>query len=596
MFRSIASAANGFVELRTAAAALANGALDVALQAASDACYAAPEQAQSHYLYGQVLLALDRPAPSKQAFATAVRLDRGWADAWVNLGVASYRLNQPDEALAATRQALMRDPENAAACANLGALLRLAGDFEGAESHLRRALERRPHDAGARLNLAADLLQREQAAAALDLLDEAFEPAETAPAARQWRLQRSLALLQLGRLEPARDELAAFDRLGPCPPELAPLLRWRRLLLAKRAGQRKEARREGAAMEASLEDAPGLLPEHRIMAHYGLAKFWSQVGEPARAFAHWRSGHGLLRGQQPFSRQAHRDFVDANVEAFPKGRFERAGGAGEPDKTPVFIVGMPRSGTTLCEQILAAHRDVYGACERAALPQAFSALGGGLGAGAVRSIAGLDQPVIDEAGAAYLADLKALAPNKARIVDKLPGNYAHLGLVGRMLPGARVIHCVRDPRDIGLSIFTYRFNGQHPYAHDLADLGWTIAQQITLMEHWKKVLPNPILTVRLQDWVEDFDGTLNRVLMHLDLPPDPACARFHEAERDVRTASFAQVRQPVNARGLGRWPVFADDLKPLIAELEAAGALAGWADPAADTPTRQNTRTQKVSP
>ena len=122
-----------------------------------------------------------------------------------------------------------------------------------------------------------------------------------------------------------------------------------------------------------------------------------------------------------------------------------------------------------------------------------------------------------------------------------------------MLPGARIIHCARDPRDIGLSIFTFRFHGAHGYAHDLADLGWYIGQHDRLMAHWKAALPNPILTVRLSDWVADFDGTLSRVLAHLELPPDANCARFYECESRVRTVSRAQVRQPVNARGLGRW-------------------------------------------
>jgi hypothetical protein len=145
-----------------------------------------------------------------------------------------------------------------------------------------------------------------------------------------------------------------------------------------------------------------------------------------------------------------------------------------------------------------------------------------------------------------------------------------------MLPGARIIHCVRDPRDIGLSVWTFRFHGEHPYAHDLADLGWTIAQRARLMDNWRAVLPNPILTVALHDWVRDFDGTLARVLTHLDLPPDPACARFYESDREVRTVSRDQVRQPVHAKGLGRWRAYEEQLAPLIAELDAAGMLAEW--------------------
>jgi hypothetical protein len=195
---------------------------------------------------------------------------------------------------------------------------------------------------------------------------------------------------------------------------------------------------------------------------------------------------------------------------------------------------------------------------------------------AVRRIAALDGAALDAAAEHYLAALHALAPDKSRVVDKMPGNYLYLGLVGLLFPRARIIHCVRDPRDIGLSIFTFRFHGHHGYAHDLADLGWTIAQQQRLMAHWRHALPNPILTVKLSDWVEDFDATLARVLTHLDLPHDPNCARFHEAKGRVRTASWSQVRQPVNARGLGRWRLYERELQPLIAELDNAQALDAW--------------------
>ena len=191
---------------------------------------------------------------------------------------------------------------------------------------------------------------------------------------------------------------------------------------------------------------------------------------------------------------------------------------------------MPRSGTTLCEQILAAHAQAHGAGERrSALSRAFHALGNSADpAACVHRIAALGADALDVAATRYLAELHALAPDKARIVDKLPGNFLYLGLVGLMLPGAKIIHCARDPRDIGLSIFTFRY-GAHGYAHDLADLGWYIGQHDRLMAHWKAALPNPILTVRLSDWVEDFDDTLTRVLAHVDLPHDPNCVRFYEA-------------------------------------------------------------------
>jgi hypothetical protein len=136
-----------------------------------------------------------------------------------------------------------------------------------------------------------------------------------------------------------------------------------------------------------------------------------------------------------------------------------------------------------------------------------------------------------------------------------------------------VILCRRDPRDIGLSIFQLRFFGYHPYAHDLADLGWYIGEHERLMAHWRAALPLPLLEVALSDWVEDFTGTLTRLLDFLGLPHDPACERFYEQDRRVRTASAAQVRRPINTRGIGRWKRFAAQLVPMLGELEAAGLI-----------------------
>ena len=560
--------------LESAIAHLELGNPRAALEAASDACHNAPRLPQPHYVYGQAWLALNEPTRAEQAFAAAIQLAPDWAEPWVNFGLARYRQGAIEDAKTAMRQALLLAPGHPAASANLGAFLRITGEAEAAEALLRATVAREPGNAGARLNLAADLLQEERAGEALALLDQVEVPTDTR-AARHWHLQKSLALLQLGRAVEARVALDSLTALGPLPPEIAPLWHWRQALLGLEDGDPARAKGAARRMEAALDAmGPDAVPEHRIMAHYDLAKFWSGQNEPAHAFAHWTAGHGLLAKSQPFSRDEHLAYVEINLATFDHARFAAGPRARNRDPAPVFIVGMPRSGTTLCEQILAAHRDVHAAGERSALGRAFTALGGlSEDRESVRRIASLDTEALDRAAAGYLAELHGLSPDKARIVDKLPGNYLYLGLVGLMLPGAKIIHCARDPRDIGLSIFTFRFHGRHGYAHDLADLGWTIAQQSRLMDHWKTALPNPVLTVALADWVQDFDGTLNRVLAHLGLEPDPNCARFHEAESRVRTVSRAQVRQPVNARGLGRWRTYADQLTPLTDELARGGLL-----------------------
>jgi len=561
--------------LHNAASLLAAGNAKAALVAASEACHRAPGLPQAHYLYGQAWLAQNDHAKAERAFAEALRLTPGWADAWVSYGVARYNQGATEDAKTAMRQALKFAPNHSTASSNLAAFMRISGESEAAEQLLRETIVRDPNNVGARLNLAADFLQDERAGDALAVLGDAPPPAaRNLRATRHWYLQNSMALLQLGRAAEAKAALDALAALGPIPPNIAPLWHWRQVVLARAANDVARARAAAEQMEASLETmGPEAVLEHRIMGHYDLAKFWSGQHAHARAFAHWQAGHSLLKRSQPFSRDEHRAFVDANIAAFNRARFIGPR-AQDADPAPVFIVGMPRSGTTLCEQILAAHAQAHGAGERNALPTAFHALGGGGDkADSVRRIAGLGSDALGAAASQYLAELHALAPDKARIVDKLPGNFNYLGLVGLMLPGARIIYCSRDPRDIGLSIFTFRFHGAHGYAHDLADLGWYIGEHDRLMAHWKAALPNPILTVKLSDWVEDFDGTLARVLAHVDLPPDPNCARFYEGDSRVRTVSYAQVRQPVNARGIGRWKAYAKELAPLIGELEKAGLI-----------------------
>ena len=552
--------------LRYAIDLLSREEAKAALQAASEACHRAPELPQCHYVYGQAWLALGAPQMAERAFAEAIQKSPLWADAWINFGIARYRQGAIADAKLAMKRVLDFAPGHAIASGNLAAFMRISGEAEAAEALMRDALDSEMRTVGARLNLAADLLSEERGSEALALLSQGEDPKDLTTF-RHWLLQKALAQLQLRRTFDARLTITKIAELGPIPSKIMPLYCWRVTLLAIEEGDIERAREAAAAMEEAIAamgtEAVG---EHRIMAHFNLAKFWSGLGEAARAFANWTAAHKLLARDQPFSRGNHLNLVNATIEAFGHHRFTSGPRAENADPAPVFIVGMPRSGTTLCEQILASHRYVHGAGERGAL-QGLTHVLGGNNINGPRRIAELKDEALDLAGNSYLAELKALAPEKTRIVDKMPGNFLYLGLVGLILPGARIIHCVRDPRDVGLSIFTFRFYGAHPYAHDLGDLGWYIRQQDRLMSHWKAVLPNPILTVRISDWIEDFDATLERVLAHVDLPPDSNCVRFHEREARVRTVSRTQVRQPVNARGIGRWRAFAKELEPLISEV-----------------------------
>jgi Flp pilus assembly protein TadD len=554
--------------LNLSAALLALGDAAGAVSAAKHARRRGPNLPQAQYMLGLASMAADRLDDAMRAFAAALRLDPKLADAFVNIGVICYRRNDINGAKNAMRRALAVAPGHVGAAGNLGAFLRLSGHVEAAEKLLGDALKRNPEAAQVRINQAVALLSEGRPQEALALLDAKSVPAHPR-LAQHWQMQRALALLEIGRAAEARDVIAA---IGEVSAEMKPLMLWRRVLLAQAAGDNETARTHAIAMEQALVTTNGLVPEHRIMAHYDLGRFWGVQRDPDRTVANWIAGHRLLGRFQPFSRDAHRAFVDANIQCFDRARLHDGPRAQSRDRTPAVIVGMPRSGTTLAHQIIAAHPQSFGAGERAALQNAVYAFGGEKPE-AVARMAALDTPALDAQAERYLADLHALAPDKACIVDKMPGNFNYLGLAGLMLPGARIIHCVRDPRDIGLSIFTFRFYGHHPYAHDLGDLGWYIAQHDRLMAHWRDALPNPILTLALKDWVEDFDGTLRRVLDFIELPYDTACERFYESDARVLTVSRAQVKQPVNARGLGRWRRYATQLQPLIDALTENGVV-----------------------
>lgn len=553
--------------LNLAAARLALGDPAGALGPARRALLRAPQMAEAHYTLGAALLGVNRLAEAARAFTAALKRAPDLVEAWISLGQCRYRLDDPGGAETAMRRALALAPGHAAATANLAAFMRLRGDSEAGTALLRDAVARRPDAPEPRLNLAAALLQEERAEDALALLQGA--PPADARARAHWQAQSVLAVLQLGRAAEARQLLQA---IGETPPGLALSVAWRHVLLGVAEHDPAAARAAAGRMEALL-GAPAEQPEHAIMAHFNLAKFWSQHGEPDRAFPLWVRGHALLRRIQPFSRADYQAFADASIAAFDRRRLHEGPRATNGDPAPVFVVGMPRSGTTLVEQILAAHQEAHGAGERNALAHAFHELGGAWeSAHAAARVASQPAAALEAVAQRYLAELHGLAPDAQRIVDKMPGNFRYLGLIGLLLPGARIIHCVRDPRDIGLSIFTFRFFGYHPYAHDLADIGWYIGQHDRLMSHWRAALPNPILTLPLESWVGDFHATLRGVLAFLDLPYDAACERFFAVEREIHTVSRAQVREPVHGRGLGRWRAYAAQLQPLIAALRASRA------------------------
>ena len=416
--------------LATAIAHLQAGDARAALQAASDACHAAPGLPAAHYAYGQAWAALGETGRAERAFAAAIRLAPRWADAWINYGLARYRQGAIEDAKAAMRRALglcagpsRRDLAiSAPSCASAGE----RGVRRGAAARADRAPARRMPARGStwRPTCCRKSARREALALSRERGGAARDPNAYAASGI---LQRALALLQLRRAAEAREALDGLEARGPLPPALAPLRHWRRVAAGHLQQATRRARREAATDGGRRSRSWGRrrFPNTAIMAHFDLAKFWSGQGEPSPRLRPLEGGATRCSSAASRSRAMRTGPSSTPISRIRRGPASRSGpSAGNADPAPVFIVGMPRSGTTLCEQILAAHRDAHGAGERSALGAPSPGSAALTRRTAVRAHR---RPRCRRRSTRrptrYLAELHALAPDKARIVDKMPGNY-----------------------------------------------------------------------------------------------------------------------------------------------------------------------------
>ena len=367
-------------------------------------------------------------------------------------------------------------------------------------------------------------------------------------------------LLDLGRIDEAA---RAFDRALAVAPEHGPALFGR----ASIASFRRETV-DAAPFETLLADGTVRSDSDRIHLHFALGRSYLESDDPARAFPHFRAGNAIRRATYTYDVADDESLLAAFAEALPAEAIARCGGAGDPDATPIFIVGMPRSGSSLLEQILAAHPQIHGAGELLQLKrlvvQEFADQGPFPAAMADQTP---DQ--FRALGRRYLEATTGLAPGAKRVIDKLPLNFYFAGLIHLMLPNARIIHIRRDPLDTCLSCHTTLFREPVRYAHDQAELGRFYRAYQALMEHWRRVLPAARFTeVDYDDLVADPETQARRLLEFCGMPWDDACLRPEHSARPIRTAARLQARQPVYRSSVGRAGRYRDYLGPLVAALD----------------------------
>ena len=506
----------------------------------------------------------------------------GFAEAHSNLGNALRGLGQLDEAAASYGRALALEPNFAGAHSNLGDVLRDLGRLAEAAASCRRAIELQPDLAGAHNSLGNALLDLGQFA-------EAAASYRRAVALRrdfaEAHINLGLVLRQQGRTDEAEACCATALKINP---HSAPAVVLQAELQADngRFAEAEASFTRAAAIDAELPEAwagiahlrkmtrhdaawaaaaqriagQRLPPRREVYLRFAIGKYFDDVKDFQNAFINFQRAHELTKSYGPaYDRRQLTRAVDEMIRFYDEEWALRLPLDPGASARPVFIVGMPRSGTTLAEQILASHPAVFGAGELAFWSTVSAGhQSPGHGAAAVGGIA-LD-PAAD-----YLQLLKELSPDALRVIDKMPANFLRLGLIHEALPNARIIHMRRNPIDTCLSIYFQHFKSGHSYANDLDDLAHYYREYLRLMQHWKTRLPEgAILEVPYESLVDDQETWSRTMLQFIGLPWDPRCIDFHRTSRSVMTASKWQVRQKMNSASIERWRNYEEFVGPLL--------------------------------
>lgn len=540
-----------------------------------------------------MLLLAGQPDEAEEHCRRMLSLDPTYSPACFNLATVYAARGEITEAIAALQQAIRLNPAYAEAHARLGELFRPQRRFDEAILHFRQAVKLRPGDAIAWHALGGTLMDRLSSQDAYSEAEKCYREAiRHQPAVPEFFHNLALLLREQGRHNEALDLFRQAVELRPgyedaiagiarvleqrgdfdeAYASLRPLLEQGTensavalsySAVARHIGQRDEA----IALLERVVSLPKPDQELRTM-HFALGKLYDSIKEYDTSFRHTASAHAIEAF--PYDPGQNRLKFDELIQVFSAENLARLPRSTSRSRLPVFIVGMPRSGTSLVEQILASHPQVYGAGELGDVHRMLLALPAMLGGKIAypQCVTSAKRRHLDELAQRHIAMLTRLSKTATRVTDKMPHNFLALGLLELLFPAARIIHCKRDPVDTCFSIYGLPFNAGHPYTDNLAHLGGYYLEYQRLMAHWKTVLSVPILEVQYEELVADQEGVSRQMVEFCGLPWDQRCLNFHEAERVVTTHSYDQVRRPIYKKSVARWKHYESHLGPLIAAL-----------------------------
>jgi tetratricopeptide (TPR) repeat protein len=503
-------------------------------------------KAQHLFVRGNKFFAQGAHAEAAALYEQAVELDSSHAEALSNLGASLSYLGRYEEAEQCFRESITLKPNFAEAHENLGVLLRQKSHLAESEAVLRRALKLRPNNHDARVNLGLTLVflgrLRDARACFAKVL-------KNSP-------RNVLALFGMGQIAAmeARFEEAeaTYRRIIEIRPKMTNA--WAALPLT-----RKMTNADVEWLKSAEQLATSAIhPMEEANLRFAMGKYCDDVNDFAHAFQNFKRGNELLKtAAEDYDRKERSHLIDESIRIYSRDAISKIGAAGSPSAKPVFVVGMPLSGTSLAEQIIASHPAAYGAGEL------------NFWAGLVANDVGLTRDVLSEpkrpeVAEEYLHILEGLSASSSRVVDKATVNSDYLGLIYSVFPNARVIYLQRDPIDTCLSCYFQQFLTGINFTFDLSDLVHYYREHQRIMAHWRAVLPPGfILDVPYEGLVADQETWSRKMLDFIGLEWDARCLEFHANTRQVTTASAWQVRQKVYKSSVARWRNYEKFIGPL---------------------------------
>ena len=497
---------------------------------------------------------LQRWQEAIQAYQQVLVLQADDAGTMIKLGQAFTEAKLIPESILMYEQALSLLPDNPLVHRRLGAALLVMGQVNKAVGCFEQSLRLQPDYFAVRIDLALALRQLGRAEDALVPLEQAIA---LKPENEEAHINLALTFKQLGQTEHAIERLEQFLAVSPSCGRA-----WYHLSII-------EPKQEVITVVEELVGNPGLPNGDAMYCHFTLGNLLDAGGFFNRAFAHYLEANRLHRETLTYDPGENTRYIDSLIDVYSRDYFESKRSFGSASQLPVFIVGMPRSGTTLVEQILSSHARVHGAGEIRACPAINYSIAHQLNYTKPdpECMTLIDAKMAEAYSGRYLQELEFHSPDAARITDKEPGNFFRIGLIKTLFPHARIIHCQRNPLDNCVSLFFHCFTAFQG-SFELAELGRFYRDYQRLMAHWQDLFPGEIFTVQYEELVEDQEGVSRRMIDHVGLEWDEKCLDFQNNERNVMTPSNVQVRQPMYKDSINRWKRYKQHLQPLTDALQ----------------------------